>query len=149
MNALMNNGLVLCLMVAFGFGSWPMIARFAGTNNAWTGFLVMGGTAILSGIWYRSELASVPDSRAMVLLVLAGITNGIGMIAYTRLVTDPQFGMSSWVPASLAMMVVFVTIVSVILFKEPFPATKILGLCLACAGGLAQMFGRLWGRVLE
>lgn len=134
MNALMNNGFVLCVMVAFGFGSWPMIARFAGTNNAWTGFLVMGGTAILSGLWYRSELATVPSSHALGLLALAGIANGIGMIAYTRLVTDQRFGMSSWVPASLALMVVFVTIVSVILFKEPFPATKILGLLLACAG---------------
>lgn len=134
MNALMNNGLVLCLMTAVGFGSWPMIARFAGTNNAWTGFLVMGGTAILSGLWYRSELASVPDSKTMALLALAGIANGIGMIAYTRLVTDKQFGMSSWVPASLALMIVFVTIVSVVLFKESFPITKILGLLLACAG---------------
>lgn len=134
MNALMNNGLVLCLMTAVGFGSWPMIARFAGANNAWTGFLVMGGTAIVSALFYRGELATVPNSRALTLLALGGIVNGVGAIAYTRLITDQQFGMSSWVPASLALMVVFVTIASTILFKEPFPITKILGLMLACAG---------------
>jgi len=134
MNALMNNGLVLCLMTAIGFGSWPMIARFAGTNNAWTGFLVMSGTAIFSGVFYRAELATVPTTKALLLLVLAGIANGIGMIAYTRLVTDQKFGMSSYVPASLAMMVVFVTIVGALLFKEPLPLTKMAGLVLACAG---------------
>lgn len=134
MNALMNNGLVLCLMVAVGFGSWPMIARFAGTNNAWSGFMVMGGTALFSVLFYRAELSTVPDRKALLFLVLAGIANGIGMIAYTRLVTDQKFGMSSYAPAALTLMVVFVTIVGAIFFREPFPVTKFLGLCLAVAG---------------
>ncbi|MBI4437570.1 EamA family transporter [Candidatus Uhrbacteria bacterium] len=134
MNALMNNGLILCLMTAVGFGSWPMIARFAGTNNAWTGFLVMGGTAFLCAIFYRQELSAVPSSHTLGLLALAGIANGIGMIAYTRLITDQQFGMSSYAPAALTLMVVFVTIVGALIFREPFPATKLLGLCLAVAG---------------
>lgn len=134
MNALMNNGLVLCLMTAVGFGSWPMIARFAGTNNAWTGFLVMGGTAILSALFYRAELATVPAHKALLLLALASIANGIGMIAYTRLVTDQRFGMSNYAPAALTLIVVFVTIVGAIFFREPFPVTKLLGLCLAVAG---------------
>ena len=134
MNALMNNGLVLCLMTAVGFGSWPMIARFAGTNNAWTGFLVMGGTAILSAVFYRAELATIPNSKAVLLLILASIANGIGMIAYTRLVTDQRFGMSSYAPAALTLMVVFVTIVGALFFREAFPITKFLGLVLAVAG---------------
>ena len=134
MNALMNHGLVLCLMTAVGFGSWPMIARFAGTNNAWTGFLVMGFTALLSAFFYRTELADVPPTKVLLLLTLAGVANGIGMIAYTRLVTDQRFGMSSWAPSALILMVVFVTIVGAFFFKEPFPPTKLLGLCLACAG---------------
>lgn len=134
MNALMNNGLVLCLMTAVGFGSWPMISRFAGTNNAWTGFVVMGFTALFCAVFYRTELAAVPTTRALLLLALAGVANGIGMIAYTRLVTDARFGMSSWVPASLAMMVVFVTVVGALLFKEPLPLTKMAGLVLACTG---------------
>ena len=130
----MNNGLVLCLMTAVGFGSWPMIARFAGTNNAWTGFLVMGGTAILSAVFYRAELATIPNSKAVLLLILASIANGIGMIAYTRLVTDQRFGMSSYAPAALTLMVVFVTIVGALFFREAFPITKFLGLVLAVAG---------------
>lgn len=134
MNVLMNNGLVLCLMTAVGFGSWPMIARFAGTNNAWTGFMVMGATACFSALFYRAELATVPPGKTLALLALAGIANGIGMIAYTRLVTDKQFGMSSYAPAALTLMVVFVTIVGALFFREPFPVTKFLGLCLAVAG---------------
>lgn len=134
MNALMNNGLVLCLMTAVGFGSWPMIARFAGTNNAWIGILVMGFTALLSTVFYRAELATVPTNKALLLLALAGVANSIGMIAYTRLVTDQQFGMSSYAPAALTLMVVFVTVVGALFFCEPFPATKFLGLVLAVAG---------------
>lgn len=134
MNTLMNNGLVLCLMTAIGFGSWPMIARFAGTNNAWTAFLVMGGTAILAALFYHNEISAVPSTQALSLLLLAGIANGVGMIAYTRLVTDQQFGMSSYAPAALTLMVVFVTIVGTILFKEPFPITKTFGLVLAVTG---------------
>ena len=123
----MNNGLILCLMTAVGFGSWPMIARFAGTNNAWTGFMVMGFTAMMSALFYRTELATIPTTKAMGLLALGGIANGIGMIAYTRLVTDQQFGMSSYAPAALTLMVVFVAVVGAIFFHEPFPADQAPG----------------------
>ena len=134
MSALMNNGLVLCLMIAVGFGSWPMIARFAGANNAWTSLLVMGFSALVCTFFYRAELAVIPTIKAIVVLALAGAVSGLGMIAYTRLVTDQSFAMSSYVPAALTLMLVFVTIVGALFFREFFPITKFLGLCLAVAG---------------
>jgi len=130
----MNNGLILCLMTAIGFGGWPLIARFAGTNSAWTGFVVMGASVLISTIFYRNEIRDVPNAWPMALLLIGGIANGIGMVAYTKLVTDQQFGMSSWAPAALTLMVVFMTIAGAAVFKEAFPATKVLGLALACTG---------------
>jgi uncharacterized membrane protein len=121
-------------MTAVGFGSWPLISRYAGTNNAWTGFIVMGITALVSMVFYRAELSTIPSTQALGLLVFAGVANGIGMIAYTRLVTDQQFGMSSYAPAALVLMVVFITILGALLFKEVFTITKLLGLMLTCIG---------------
>jgi len=132
MNALLSYGPFLCLVTALCFAAWPLIGRATGASGAWVTVVVMLVTPIVAGVPQYKQLSELPSWQGIGILILAGACNGIGMVAYGKIVTDRQFEMSGLAPASLVGMVVLIMLGGVLFFHEPITARKILGLVLAC-----------------
>ncbi len=85
--------------------AWPIIARFSGVGGAWTGTIVFAVTFGTLAIWslVSGQFGHQAISRnAILILVFAGLLNGIGCYLYSEKVTDPS------IPAG-----VFVALVSI------------------------------------
>lgn len=127
----MNNGIVLCLVTALGFGAWPLIARWSGAGPAWTTTLVSCVTTITVTCLQPPQLAAMPTGKVASLLLAAGLINGIAWLAYGRLVADGELQISRLAPAASTLMIAFLAIGGVIVFGEALTREKALG--VACA----------------
>lgn len=129
----MNNGVVLCLVTALGFGVWPLIARWSGAEQSWTTTIVSTITAMVVVSVQATKLSTVPTGRVVGLLLLAGLVNGVGWLTYGRLVAGTEFDVSRFAPAALTLMIAFIAVGGVLVFGEPLTATKAVGIVLAIA----------------
>lgn len=73
----MNNGLLLVLVTAVGFGSWPIVGR---VNHAYQFCLVAlfmtPGVAIMSGV-YAYSMTGLLHKYAMIWMGVSCIINGV------------------------------------------------------------------------
>ncbi len=133
----MKHGLFLALISAIGFGGWPLLSRASGANQLWINTILMVVSlavalcfAHFSGVNVGEGLIS---KKGFALLCFAGLINGIGLVAFGTILTNPM-EISTWVPVTN----VFITLVSVLggvlLFSESFPPQKMIGVALALCG---------------
>lgn len=134
----MSSGILLCVIAAVGFGAWPLIARTSGAHASWVTIVVTIITMVVAVIGATNKVPGAPTNKAITILVLAGITNGIGMIAYGRLLTD--FEMSALAPAALTMMIVIIAVGGIIFFHEAITWQKMVG--VACGAVAAWLLTR-------
>ncbi len=130
----MNTGLMLVLLTAIGFGTWPIVSRFSGANNAWIAVSVMSVTAVLAAVSHMTKLSHMPQSKGLAALLAASVLHAIGFIAFSKLVADPQFGTSSYVPAAMTSMIAVTVLGGVIVFQEPFNWSKGVGIAFSLMG---------------
>jgi drug/metabolite transporter (DMT)-like permease len=74
----------------------------------------------------------LPKSKAALIIFVAGLVNGIGMLAYTKMISSPSVELSKFVPIAAALVPVFAMLIAVVLFGDPITLKKIAGLTLAC-----------------
>lgn len=127
----MNNGIVFCLVAGLGFGTWPLIARASEVGSAWITIIVICTTAITVLVSRVSHLSAVPTGRAIGLLLVAGLLNGIGWLAYGRLVASGEFEISRLAPAALILMIAIIAMGGVVIFGETLTREKSAGVLAA------------------
>lgn len=130
----MNNGILLCIFTALGFGAWPLLARVARVNDAWATTIVLIVTTFGVTLVQKGGLQNPPSLMALGLLALGGAANAVGMLAYGKLVADTQFQVSSLAPAALIGMIAVIAIGGIVFFHESLTWTKGSGICLALVG---------------
>ena len=130
----MNNGLILCLVTAIGFGAWPLIARWSGANDAWVTVIVMTVTTLVGALALVSRLPAMPSARSIGILAVAGVFNGVGMIAYGKLVAGTDHEISSLPAVSLIMMIAVIYVGGIALFHEQITTQKVIGIIFAGIG---------------
>lgn len=129
----MNNGLLLALITAAGFGAWPIIGRATGANQFWMVTLVMVPTIAITSWTFANGLAVLPPARTSLVLVAAGIMNGISMIAASKIILGRHFEISSLFVIVNVTIVTMSALGGILLFKEAVTPSKCIGLACAVA----------------
>ncbi len=138
----MSNNLTAILCAVF-FGSAALIARAAPMPYPIMALLIGSGTAFATLMWYAlvggnyNEIAVTISQPKGLLMIVAGIINGIGLVLFYRLIEQAQNGsaeMSRMIPIVLVMMPTIISIGGVMFFKESITLGKIIGTVLVLIG---------------
>jgi predicted RND superfamily exporter protein len=84
----------------------------------------------------RNQNFAATSGNALLLGLLAGIINGVGLLAWYRLVAGSNEGLwelSRVLPIGIVLLAVVIVIGGRIFFNEPLTTDKLTGLALACA----------------
>ncbi len=130
----MDSGLFYCIATALCFGSWPLITRAAGDTSSWAMPIVLIACMLTSFLARIGAKDAFPTKTAVLILVTAGVVNGLGALAYGRLITSTSQSMSALPSAALTAMIVFMAFGGFVFFKEAVTPTKLVGLAFASVG---------------
>ena len=70
-------------------------------------------------------------NRLIVFGVIAGVINGLGMLAYGRILSNTDWNVSKYVPIVAVASIATAAIGAFLIFKEPLTIQKSLGLVFA------------------
>src|SRR3972149_12092065 len=121
----MKTPLLYCIFAGLFFGTWPLLARFGNLGSGWLALLISVGTGVVA---LFAVATPVPAAKSILIGFIAGLMNGLGMLAYAKLIGWQGAELSRTIPTSIALMPVFAALGALILFSEPFTAKKILGI---------------------
>jgi len=131
----MNNVILLCVTAGFFFGVAPLVGRLSSVNAMLMALLIAAGTfAVTLPVAFTQNLAAA-DWKALTFGLVGGVINGIGIIAFYRLVAGANEGlweMSKVLPVALVLIPIVTTIGAIIFFGEALSVHKIIGIVLAC-----------------
>lgn len=137
----MKNPLILATLCGVVWGLWPVLARYSKVSPALITVFVVASTAIVSIGWiiYKGELNinTVGNSPAngILLVLLCGTINAIGMIAYGFLLSSSSgFDVSKYGTIATALIPFFMFIMSWLILKEPISTIKVLGMAMIIGG---------------
>jgi len=131
----MNNAILLCLIVGIAWSSTPLLARLSSVNAMMMTILIASGTLVATLPVMFSQNYAAAGSKALAIGLIAGVVNGIGLIAFYRLVAGSNEGLwesSKVLPLSLILMLVGIAFGSRIFFGEAITPQKLIGVSLAC-----------------
>lgn len=129
----MKNPLILALLAGFFFGLWPVVARHISIAALWISFLIPVGTLLIVAPTALPGMISgaTPMNRLIVFGVIAGVINGLGMLAYGRILSNTDWNVSKYVPIVAVASIATAAIGAFLIFKEPLTIQKSLGLVFA------------------
>lgn len=127
----MNKPLLFSMISAFCFGFWPVISRFSRLGAPQVGIFVSLGTAMMVITGMMAPASKLPWTlKSSCLCLAAGLLNGIGILAYSRLVSEPSWDLSRYIPTVFGLTVAIATMSGVIFFGETLPLQKLTGVAL-------------------
>lgn len=129
----MNNGLLLAVITAVGFGAWPIVGRLAGANRFWMILAVMIPTIILTSWAERDGFPEFPSWKASAMLVACGIANGVSMLTATAIILEKNLDLSAIFPIVNVAIVTVSALSGIFFLNEAVTASKTVGLVCACA----------------
>jgi len=131
----LNNPLILSLLAGFFFGLWPVAARHSTLGSFWIAFLIPLGTLLVVSFEAAPKIAStsLPIYKILAIGLFAGAINGLGMLAYGRVLSNGDLNVSKYVPIVAVVSIAAAAIGAFVAFKEPVTLQKSLGLLFAVA----------------
>ena len=104
----MNLGTIaVALFIGAGFISWPIVGKYSGQTGPWVGSIVMlGTTAAVVLLSLRDLKGSVPTGKAVLILMIAAVINGIAVYLYAMKAADPEITTAVFVVTVSVSMVI-------------------------------------------
>ena len=133
---MMNNAMILCVLVGLFWGIAPLVGRLSSANAMMMSVLVAVGTLLATLPVAFSQNYAAIGFKSLVLALIAGIANGIGLLIFYRLVAGSNEGLweiSKVLAISSVIMPIIIVIGARICYSEAITIEKIIGLVLACA----------------
>lgn len=131
-----SNAWFSVAFVAIMWGGWPLIARVSGLSSIWVSIigLTVGAMAVgtISGTF--NQIKSVPDLKALLVGGVAGVMLGLGMFAYSKLISNPEWEISTLVPVAAGSITAITAIGGILFFGESIGLIKSVGLLCLVAG---------------
>lgn len=130
-----------CLIAAM-FSQWPIVSKATGTHGLWVAVLVIIGTAIGGMVPIVPKLHTLPTPtlKAALIVVAAGVVNGVAMYFYPVRVNDPMIPTGPFVTASIAAMVI-ASILFTALLEWQLPSLRLVAGALVIGLGLIIIAG--------
>jgi drug/metabolite transporter (DMT)-like permease len=130
-----QNPVFLALVAAFGFGGWPLVARAAGIPPFGIAVILSIGTvAAVTAVGPIMFTWDAVSRRMIYIGLIAGVINGISFLAYSRLVSNPAWDISTYVPLAIALMLIVPVVGGPLFFGERLTGNKILGVIAILIG---------------
>ncbi len=130
----MDIRIVLTVGSAVLFGIWPMVMRLSGVDKSWASIALAVG--LLSGAFVSFIFAPVNplrySQRAVSVALMAGLMNGIGMLAFNKLLAIGDI--SKYVTINYALLPALSFLSGVIILREPLTLKKSIGIIAAIIG---------------
>jgi drug/metabolite transporter (DMT)-like permease len=129
------NWMILCLTVGLCWAGAPIIGRIS-QLSPWmmAGFVAVGTFIPIIPLLFWENYHNL-TTRQILLGLLAGVLNGIGLLAWYRLVTGSAQGfwnIGTVLPVAMILVCVILVFGGRIFFSEILTVQRILGLVLAC-----------------
>lgn len=128
----MNSPLFYVVISAIGF-SWPLLVRIAPATPAWTTVIIMMSSGAVGLIATTFTPQSVISTKGIWIAVIAGLLNGVGMLAYGKLVTWQGVDLSETLPMTTILITLICSIGAIYFYGEPVTIHKVIGIVLAIA----------------
>ncbi len=125
--------LVLVLMVGTGFSGWVLLNKWAGITSAWGTIIVAVAAAITLIAFNWTTLPVPPTGKQLVCALISGFAlNGLGLVGYNVLISDPRFMDTNYPAISTVLFVALLTLGWIVLGDQKFDLDKTIGLVAAC-----------------
>lgn len=129
----MNNPIILIAIAAIGFGLWPSIARLSGLSPILIALIVGSGTVLPVIMLMPFFEIGIMTRNGFYTALAAGLINGVGFTAYSKLVSNSGWDISIYLPIAITGALIVATASGILFFSEPLTAKKITGVILALA----------------
>jgi drug/metabolite transporter (DMT)-like permease len=130
------EALLYSIGVGLFWGASTLIARYSGAGPYMMAILIsIGGLITMLPLIPGQDFAAT-GGKAIAIGVVAGIVNGLGLLAFYKLVGGANEGLwelSRVIPIAMVLVPIVVTVGARFVFAEPFTPTKLVGIALACA----------------
>ena len=102
----MNSWIVWAFGIAFAFSIWPILGKASGAGAAWVGTLVVSGSLITTLFFGAKEMVSGPmfTTKALLILVVAGLVNGVAVYYYSSKSIDPAIPTGAFITTTVVLM---------------------------------------------
>ena len=130
---MLRHPLFYCVVSGFLFGAWPMISRSASLNPSQLITAIAVGTLAVSlvGGAVTSTFTGVVTTKGLIVGLFCGILNGVGALAYAKLIGWEGKNITSLIPIAAIIIPVAAVIVGTVMYREPVTMNKIMGILLA------------------
>ena len=127
--------------IAFGFVLWPMIGAYAQMTSGWIGTIAMLATSATAAVFAGKQLAVMPDLKACMIVVCAGVLNGVAIHRYTINIAAGEISRASFVALVSVLMIVVACVLDWVLNHATLSIYKAIGIaCTICGILFLTMF---------
>lgn len=132
---MLQNPFFLSLIAAVGFGGWPLVARAAGIPPFGIAVILsIGSVAAVTAVGPIMFTWDAVTRKMIYVGLLAGVINGISFLAYSKLVSNTAWDISTYVPLVIALMLIVPVIGGPLFFYENFSQSKAFGILAILLG---------------
>lgn len=121
------------------WGSWPAVLRASGAvgSSAAALLTVVATLPVLMYSFTTNQL--LPVKNSLLLVIIAALMNGIGMVSFQFVTTDKTISLSKALPILNAGAVVVVFLCGILFFNEKMTFQKFISMTLIVSGILLMM----------
>lgn len=125
---------ICIVLVALFWGGYPLIARLSSFGGPF-GSLILAGLSLvpITAAVFASGDVTPPTRAQLWPILLAGVMQGIGLLAFLRLATG-KLDASIAIPIADVGMLIVTTVAAILFFQEALTLQKTVGLGLLFAG---------------
>lgn len=126
----------LIVFLAIMWGGWPVVAKVSGLSAIWTSIIsiTVGAIVVLGTTGILGQIKNTPDQKSVLVGSIAGIMLGLGMFAYSKLISSTAWEVSTVVPIAAGAITAVTAIAGIVFLGETFGVLKISGLALVVLG---------------
>jgi drug/metabolite transporter (DMT)-like permease len=132
---LMNTAWFLCAVVGLLWGIAPLIGRLSGVSAMTMATMIGGGTFLVTLFIAPSQDYVAAGAKGLLIALVAGIINGLGVLAFYRLVAGSGEGLwdaSTVLTIAMVLVPIVIVIGARVFYGEELTAQRVVGLMLAC-----------------
>jgi drug/metabolite transporter (DMT)-like permease len=126
---------LFALFIAICFDSWPILANHTGVGGGWISVIVTMTTALVILACSTRDVfgGNPPSRRAVLLLVVGGVMNGIGFILYAGKMSDQSVSPAAFIASVLMLMVICTPVLDWAVNGHTITGRQLCGFGLAAA----------------
>ena len=130
------NAWLSVVFVAVMWGGWPLVARAASLPSIWVAIVgtSVGALAVVVVSSFSGQIKNLPDTKALLIGSIAGVMLGAGMFAYSKLVSNLEWEISTLIPIAAGLITAVTAVGGVWFFGESIGTAKTVGLVCVVVG---------------